>query len=390
MLIILNGSETIHKRFFAREIRAAMNTFSVDGYDVKFSNFEITVRNSENVIVYQSPNAEFPAGINTLLVNEIDGSSNEVGKATFNKILELNTRILNTGVRDNHFSNVFADPLYDLGLVPTSKAISGTTDTGYIRPHTYEDVLNNYNTREIDNFVITGIFSVGFIDKIKEDLGSDKVVVVNIIRNPSTCYVLNEKDSSYYTVTNPTFSPNMDYSKLIQSLITTAILKNKSDVINLKFEDIVKTGKFQINGVEINSPNSHVYFNDYITKWERDVAIPISIVTPEMLNSFNTEFSNYYLSLTKEEQITFSIFDQEKLNNFNEVYNSSITAEQINSIVELCAGSSSVKWQDAIILFNAIYQTNATIEQFAVFFPMNMFDILGYTPLSYEEIISNS
>lgn len=385
MLIILNGSETIHKRFFAREICAAMNTFSVDGYDVKFSNLEIIVRNSENVVVYQSPTAEFPEGITTLFVNEIDGSSNEIGKATFDKILELNTRIF----QDNHFSNIFADPLYDFGLVSTSNAISGKTDIGYLGPYTYQDVLNNYNTREIDNIVITGIFSAGFIDKITEDLGSEEVVVVNIIRNPSTCYLLNEKESSYYTLINSTFTPMMDYNKLIQSLITTTILKNKSNVINLKFEDIVKTGKFQINNVEINSPTNHVYYNDNITEWEMDNVIPVSTVTPAMLDSFNTEFSNYYLSLSNTEQIAFSVFDQEKLDNFNEVYNSSITAEQMNSIVELCAGSSSVKWQDAIILFNAIYQTNATIEQFAALFPMNMFDILGYTPLSYEEIILN-
>ena len=89
MLIILSGVETIHKKFLARKIIAALNTFTVDGYTVDFSIEPFKVTDSTGKIVYCMAHGDQPATNELLIDLDNDGVIDPAGNATFDKILEL-------------------------------------------------------------------------------------------------------------------------------------------------------------------------------------------------------------------------------------------------------------------------------------------------------------
>jgi hypothetical protein len=66
----------------------------------------------------------------------------------------------------------------------------------------------------------------------------------------------------------------------------------------IRFEDILATGKFTINGVDIAVPNpegenGYNSFNEWITVWEKENVTPMEKVSDAALNAFNLEFQNF-------------------------------------------------------------------------------------------------
>jgi len=350
MLVILNGVETIHKKFFARKILAALNTFNVDGYNVDFNIEPFKVTDVNGKIVYCMAHGDQP-GTNELLIDlDNDGVIDPEGNATFDKILELSDKLFLDGGRNNHFYGVFINIAYDLGLRDTLTFLE-TDEPGIpalLHPHTYNDVLENYRNRLGTTHVITGIFSKGFIDKIKNDIGAENVTALNIIRNPSVCCLLHEKSADFYANPEKELTPEIDAKKLRQSLVNAAILAKSSDVITLKFEDIIREGKFRLNGVDIEVPFGYTPYLDWLTAWEKDNVVPLKIISEETLNAFNTEFQHFAskksAGLTEEDATMTNAFRAEP-----------ISLEEIKT-------------------------------QFAKNMPENLFDTLGYDPLTIEEI----
>jgi hypothetical protein len=350
MLVILSGVETIHKKFFARKILATLNTFTVDGYNVDFNVEPFKVTDANGKIVYCMAHGDQPATNELLIDLDNDGVMNPEGNATFEKILELNNKLFLDGGRDNHFYGVFINIAYDLGLRDTLTFLE-TTDPNIPalrHPHTYNDVLENYRNRLGTTHVITGIFSKGFIDRIKNDIGAENVIALNIIRNPSVCCLLHEKSADFYANPEKDITPEIDAVKLEQSLANAAILAKSSDVITLKFENIIQDGKFTVNGVVVNAPDGYSLANECLTTWEKDNVVPLKIVSEETLNAFNTEFQHFAseksAGLTEEDATMTNAFRAEP-----------ISLEEIKT-------------------------------KFAKNMPENLFDALGYAPLTIEEI----
>jgi hypothetical protein len=162
------------------------------------------------------------------------------------------------------------------------------------------------------------------------------------------CCLLNEKSADYYETPEKEITPEIDATKLRQSLANSAILAKSPDIITLKFEDIIRDGKFTVNGIEIKAPVGYDMFNEYLTRWEHENIVPLKIVSEETLNAFNTEMQHF------------------------------------------ASGKSAVLTEEDATMTNAFRAIPISLGeikiQFAKNMPENLFDALGYDPLTIEEI----
>jgi hypothetical protein len=351
MLVILSGVETIHKKFLARKILAKLNTFIVDGYTVDFSFEPFRVTDANGKVVYSMAHGEQPMTNELLLDLDNDGVIDPEGTATFDKIVQMNDDLFLTGGKENHFTSVFVDIAHDLGLTDTIDYNIDVSDTVLLHPHSYNDVLENYKNRIGTTHVITGIFSKAFIDSIKLELGAENVTVINIIRNPSTCILLNPKDDEYYANPNKERTRESDDNKLFRSIINATILSKVDYVTTIKFEDMLETGKFTVNNVDIGLPEGYTPFNNWLTTWENNNIIPLNLISETDLNKLNATLQNWAT------QTSVSV-DESALNTINK-----LRAIPLQSVTEM----------QVFILAN---------------FPENVFDILDYDLLDYEDIVS--
>jgi hypothetical protein len=164
--------------------------------------------------------------------------------------------------------NNFSLPRVDLGIL---------TEVEY--KHDYADLVN-YD-------IIGGTFSQVFLDQLRKDYN---VQVLNVLRNPSTSY-LTGIDELFDDDELPV---GLEYvTPLTTSSVIDAITLSKLDyVTTIKFEDVIKNGSFVFANKQFACPSVHNNYNNLITKYE-SVVIKRSKITKEMLNEFNTLFSNF-------------------------------------------------------------------------------------------------
>ena len=286
MLIILSGSETIHKKFISRAILSALiPTFPLsNGYTMNFKKHPFEIFDSTGKSVYRPENGA-DAGTNEILHNH-DGSLNADGQAILNQATQTYTDVLLSGVRDSHFGNFFVDLEYDFGINTTNPPEWESKGVQFHHPHMYEDVVALYNNKKFPIYVITGNFSKRFIDKIRSDIGADNVKAYNIIRNPSVAFALHEKPEDYY-IQKPAMSTAIDRKKIQIATMNCVNLARHSDITTIRFEQIIKDGSIAINGTTVKLPPEYVNYNDTVTVWEKDFAAQ-RIVTDAELNEWNT------------------------------------------------------------------------------------------------------
>jgi hypothetical protein len=330
MLIIISGVETINKKFFATNVVGRLNTFVIDGYHVHFTDHDFEVVD--------------PATDQTIYPSTAEEHSEFVleNQETFDKILALQQTIFLEGLRDNHFRNTFVDILADYGIAEPT--FSNLGDEKLIQPHEYQDIIYNYNNRSYENFTITGSFSKVFVDRIRSDLGTDNIQVYNIIRNPSVCYLIQEKNPEHYQKYIGLLDPEMDHQKLILSLVNCASLMRDPSIVTLRFEDMIQAGSFVINGKEVTVPKGYEQYNEWLTVWEKENITPLEIVSPEALDLMNQYLTTW----------ATNTFTAEKIDAFNALTGSSFTTSD-NTRLNL---------------------------------PQNIFTELGYAPLSLDTIVS--
>lgn len=335
MLVILSGADTIGKKLLSRQVVVTMNEFVVDGFRIDFSKRPYEVYNSNNELVLTAigpstwvdqhlapPDTFVPQGERTLMETApaedpnyyenygdntpVTGSENVpigdkesinplvppvdiVPLATQEKIKELNQRILDDEA-ENDFKNFFQDVEYDYGITDQLDFnIRWNTETA--KNVTYQTIIDNYNNRAYDTFVITGTFAKGCIDKLRTDLGTENVKVLNITRNPSVAFMLNRKSPEYY-LTSGKSTPEWDTNKLEGSLFNCINLKRFSDITTVKFEDILSAGSFQVGSTTVSLPSEFTQYNQWVTDYEKSV-IELAYETEETLVAFNSMMTSY-------------------------------------------------------------------------------------------------
>lgn len=411
MLIILNGIETVHKKYISACITTALNNFKVGDYTIKVTHTDVSntieVYDQNNVLVHSADGTT-----NTLYKNS-DGSVNDSGLAVWASINQFVDTTLRNTQNASHYANVFVNLNYDFGLTSVLET-DQKPSTMYVNDTSYQGVLNNYNNRLWENFVITGSFGKWFIDKIKNDLGEANVQVINIIRNPSTAFYLNQKDTSYYTVLKPgnttLRTPELDYNKLVESILNSAILKDVPNVTTVSFEDILTSGNISVLGKDCPVNMFHQNYNDIITVYEQSSILTYIKITDQQLATFNNEFSNfayYTVSMRSEDLLeTWKIQIDP---------NTSYTIDQLLAFTEtdfinnvIAAGKTQEKAQilynrfnvadipyhsknslsilDLLENFNTAQGTLLTPDDISQKIPTNIFSVLSYEPLTISEI----
>jgi len=332
MLVVLNSSIATKRQYIAQRIGYAIN--NLDNYPVGdfFVRYQIDESNNSSFEIFNSDNEKvYGAGVSPspLLTNE-DGSANTDGIEIFNQANSLDlTRLY------HHFYDDFADwTFYDYGL----------KEDGF--DFTTQDILDVYNARNIDNFVVVGAFAKVIIEELKSALGDD-LHVINFVRNPSTMYLFNTDYESrghelddiipYCGLNNQDLIACRYLNTEICSAIFSSIAVGSLEYVQqVKFEDVLANEQFNIGDATVTLEIFNAY-NAYVDQYEIDNVIPY---------------------MQTDGQLTAK---QEDLPLFNSIVSDMNT--------------------------NITHETN---NQFKDEIDTNYFNTLGYTPLDYSTIISNA
>ena len=279
MLIILNGVETLQRKWFGEQISSALNRFVIDGYRVDYTD-------KSSFKIFDNAGSEVDR---QALFFTADGKDNPDGKATFQKMVDFQWTVFTK----THLAckNRFVNIAHDMGQVPGEIQYTVTETLPILE---YSDVVHAYRERPYEYFVITGSFAKGFVNTIKTDLGADNVQVYNIVRNPSAMFMVHEK-SDYFYRTYPEYTRQINHEFFCKSLITASILSQVPEVVTYKFEDIMRDKVIVINGIAVPVPHDLLPMrNEWVTQWEYDNIIDPGYSPPEeKITRFNIGFSNF-------------------------------------------------------------------------------------------------
>ena len=349
MLVVLSGVQTINIKLLAELVTCTMNTFKVDDYIIDFKSlpYKVYDANKQFVCNVQGRYATSPLNkshINKIVLEKKISTGNDVngikvlktpdelpsedpnyhedrGENTpvsgtdnipvgelFNEDFglvppppdviapEIIERIhalhneISHGVFLNHFRNVFTTCWDDFGLhIDPEFEDKFETEPGFKNPHSYQDVLDNYKNRVRPVHVISGFFGKRFLNKIRQDLGADNVVVINLTRNPSIAYLLNDRPDSFYS------SPDLNYKSLDlwnlqRSILNAVAIKKEPYVTTIKFEDMLVDQQFSVRGAVIKLPEAYKEHNRWVTKFEQN---------SYHNDGYNLDAFNYFNNLTE-------------------------------------------------------------------------------------------
>ncbi len=323
MLIIVSGVQTLNIKSIANEVFFRSNNFELEGYKFDFHASRFKITNSKGKIVYST---SFPGtdDVNTL-VDSKDKKSYEADLAVFNSAKAMLNKIV-LDQAENHFSTKFSeDVLLDFGCRDFSESEQQW-------PSLFESVIRKYNTRTNNTMVISGSFSKHVISKFKDAIGSENVKVLNIVRNPSAAFLCSLRPSEFFEET-PDEKAN-DKKKFIRSFLIAANLKGDNAVTTIKFEDIISGNTFNFDDKEIVIPPEYEVGNEYVTKFEL------------------SDIEQHSDELTSELPVINDLF------------------QDFNNLVVAEPGDL----------------TEAEVDLIKSKFPKNIFTVLGYTPLTFQEI----
>lgn len=345
MLIVLTGAVPTYKRTLANAIKVALNTIEVDGYTVKYMHDYFEIHNSDGEVVYGKDT-------NALLVNE-DGTESTEGNTVFDNVQTKIRDTFKVNAWKNHFEEIFVDLDYDLGVNPNKNNYTDRVREDRLIPHSYNDIITNYNNRPTDTHVITGIFANWILEDLRSDLGAENIHVINLQRNPSAAYWGFLKDSAQWDAAD--FSESVDavidqtstdtdegyYEHWIKGQLMSIKTAELDWVENIKFEDIITNG-LTVNGTSITLPEGFASYNGFITQYEYDFIRDKNGVTAGDITALNSKINPF---------------------DFQANFPTDLTLDE-----------------------NAFLNDIADINSY---FPTNVFDSLGYTALSYDQIITS-
>lgn len=347
MLVIISGVETTGKKLLASEILSKMSgdIDLIGGFKLSLKTHPYEILSPKGKVVFRAGHDADP-GVNTLLVDASrKGALNETGVQILKNAEDLyNAIILDTG-RKGHLKDVFVDIYQDYGVTRNPKFYEYPHGDPIRRINYNDDILAAYKNRQSPVYVITGSFGRHIIERIKNDIGAENVHVINIIRNPSVCFLLNEKPAEQYNTSNRfNRSPQMDREKLRRSIFNAIHLAGFEDITTVRYEDLLASGKFTVAGVELDLHEHLKSSNGFLTDLEKTEFIPLEVVDAGAVDAFNAEYSNF-----------------KHLPNADEA---------------------------AIAELNSVQGTNFTREDIDAMLPSNVFTALGYEPMTRDEIIN--
>jgi hypothetical protein len=303
MLVVINAASTIRKIWISHAVSMVLNNLDrhpiAPGFYVDYTTHPWKIYSENNQLVYGDD-------VHSLILNDEDGSLNSDGHDIVKSAGEFYNLLLNEN-KDNHLKDYCGDTVfYDLGW----------TDKEDFEVN-YQDILDVYNTRPLDVDVVSGYFSKYVIEKLHAELG-DNLVVVNITRNPSVSFLLDDTWSrglGYDPVEQdfPVIKLASEYigTNLKSGIFSNLVLKDLDYVQTVKFEDLIKSKTLNIAGKNVDI-TSYEPFNDYITNYEKTDMVTSDDVQKKRndLSGFNGIFSDLHSSTNLDPlRVPKSIFD---------------------------------------------------------------------------------
>ena len=316
MLIIVSGVQTLNIRAIANEVFFGLNQFKVDDYTVTFCSRKFKIDDSSGATVYST---SFPGVENTTTLLQ-----DEDGFAILEQVQPLLDGLL-AEAESWHYSTKFSeDVLLDFGCMDASESEASW-------PGLFDSLIQQYNDCTHDAMVVSGGFSKSIIDRITNEIGSENVAVVNIVRNPSSAFVCNLRSQEFYTEF-PNEYDSHD-KRIKQSFLNAVSLKNNG-VDTIKIEDITIDGLLTVAGTTVHLPEGSALTNGYITDFESSIIQSQSDELDASLSEFNNVMSDF---------------------NHNCIINSEELEQQV-------------------------------IDKIHQLLPENIFTSLGYSPLTYQQV----
>jgi hypothetical protein len=215
-----------------------------------------------------------------------------------------------------HYKMQFRDIFYDYGANST---------VTYPEGGDYSQLIKTYQTRKTDVLVITGSYSRAFVEMIANDIENFKVL--NIIRNPSTTYVIDASLDDPYGPYDTDLKVPLLKRRYISSLLNSITLKNIDIVKTVKFEKMLETQQLE----NIKLPSLYKNYNGYITSTEKVYLTFKNSVKPTDVELFNKVFSKLASNLTASNyNLPDRLISNLPENIFQMLGYDSLTTEQIN------------------------------------------------------------
>jgi len=190
----------------------------------------------------------------------------------------------------------------------------------------YQRFLEDYHNRQKPYHVICGSFSKIFCDMARRDIPNTDII--NIIRNPSTAYVL---DTIAYDPRAP-YNTNMGL-KLFKKRFNSSILQQinlKNHVRTIKFEDIIHSQSVKVFDQLINLTDFYTPYNTWLTVKEYTELIPQYKLTSNDLDEFNQAYTRFNETWPHgRDDMILTILSKLPQNVFSELGYSSLTYEEI-------------------------------------------------------------
>lgn len=285
MLFILNATSTIGVKFIACEFLKVFNSQTIDDHFVELSPIRVTDETGN--VVYDMENGE------TKLVRN--------NSTLFQKVVKLDTDLINLSHEKHYRDNAFDDFYYDYGITNTlmvdlwqnaPEFVDGVL-THHNNEVSYQKTLDDYVNRPeyVNNYVISGQFSKGIVERFQKDLGEENVVVINFLRNPSAVTAVHIEDEEYFLQPHKV-SKDFHNLRIFQSILSNIALMSVKGVINIKFEDFLKDKFIQIKNKKITLPKLYKNFNDILTHWEKEKITKNKICTSDKIDYYNNVLSD--------------------------------------------------------------------------------------------------
>lgn len=277
MLVLLHSVEAVRKLYIAKQLTIALNSlhqWKIDDYTVDFSSDEFDVYDADNKLVFKSN-----TDTNSLIFDLTRPNLlRPYGQQLLQRIIDFYQNIVLEGNKNNHIKNAFGDLDLTLGLSENDNVLGK-----------YDDIVNLYKNKTLEHVVLSGSFSKASVQKLRELIGTD-LVVLNITRNPSSAYIVDDSHTNKSQVID-NFPGDLGIW-LFQSLISSIHLKDLDYTTTVKYEDILVNKKLTFNGVTVNLPEYENY-NDIISVYDNTNIIPnVSQVRKDSLPNLNTWLSD--------------------------------------------------------------------------------------------------
>ena len=305
MLIIVCGSEGIHKKFLARKVIAAVNDFHVADYTVDFNCYPFKVYDTNNEIVFQTTSklSQKYSYSEKIVLDDADLDPNVYGQGinyldqnTIEKILQLEDKIFLGGLK--YYRDVFCYSVIDYGLFD-EKAITDYDDDAdnVERDTAYFDLINSYKNRSVKNFVVCGSFGKTYLEKIAKEIGKENITVLNITRNPSVSWCVHQKPEEYYELekSQKLLGYKGDVEKYIETTLASISIRDLDYVHNIKFETMIEHG-LKVLDKTVTLPLGYDSFNGLLTDYEISHLIPKKYCNEDSVQKMNSIVSNFKMT----------------------------------------------------------------------------------------------